>query len=67
MLRFAGERLSMVGVVCDTIAGLPADHRDGMVKRGIQLIERTRLTRPEWVELLSPHLVPGPGASAIDD
>ncbi len=67
LLRFSGERLSMIAVVCDAIAGLAADHRDGLVKRGIQLLERTRLTRAEWVDVLAPHLIPGPTASVMHD
>jgi two-component system chemotaxis response regulator CheY len=58
MIRFAQEGAVPVCLLCDAIVNLPMDQRDGIVKLGIQLLERDQVTAEELVELLEPALVP---------
>lgn len=58
MLRFVQQEAPLVLLLCDSIAALPLEQRDQVVKAGVELVERKRMDVKELEVLIERHMVP---------
>jgi len=58
MISFGKGKKVPVFLICDSIAGLSPDQRDGVAKVGVEMLERRAVTAESLKELVERYLVP---------
>ncbi|MFA6107580.1 MAG: response regulator [Candidatus Latescibacterota bacterium] len=58
MVRFTRGRKLPIYLICESLQAMPADHRDGLKKADIVLLERRQLGVEQLQSLFSAHLLP---------
>jgi|APSaa5957512622_1039677.scaffolds.fasta_scaffold21132_2 peptidylprolyl isomerase len=58
MISFGKDKKVPVFLICDSIAALSPDQRDGVAKVGIEMLERRAVTTESLKELVERYLVP---------
>jgi len=58
MISFGKGKKIPVFLICDSIAALPPDQRDGVAKVGVEMLERRAVTTESLKQLVEKYLVP---------